>query len=49
MPGRKGGSRSEVPAREKGVEYRLCLSVTAKVEIVRILVVNLNIVYGLCT
>ncbi|GKA61141.1 zinc finger, CCHC-type containing protein [Tanacetum coccineum] len=30
----KGGPRFEVPARGKDVEYRLCLSVTPKVEIV---------------
>ncbi|GJR88466.1 hypothetical protein Tco_0212477 [Tanacetum coccineum] len=32
--GAKGGSRFEVPALDKDVEYRLCLSVTPKVEIV---------------
>ncbi|GJU76783.1 zinc finger, CCHC-type containing protein [Tanacetum coccineum] len=34
MPGRQGGPRFEVPARGKDAEYRLCLSVTPKVEIV---------------
>ncbi|GJU60138.1 hypothetical protein Tco_1237904 [Tanacetum coccineum] len=50
MPGQQDGPRFEVPARGKDAEYRLCLSVTPKVEIVGKLVVNLNIVYGLkCT
>ncbi|GJV18041.1 retrovirus-related pol polyprotein from transposon TNT 1-94 [Tanacetum coccineum] len=34
MPGRQGGHRFEVPARGKDAEYRLCLNVTPKVEIV---------------
>nr|GEV87345.1 nodulin-related protein 1-like [Tanacetum cinerariifolium] len=49
VPGQKGaegGPRFEVPAREKDAEYQLCLSVTTKVEIVRILGVNLNVGYG---
>ncbi|GKC12507.1 zinc finger, CCHC-type containing protein, partial [Tanacetum coccineum] len=33
MLGRQGGPRFEVPARGKDAEYRLCLSVTLKVEI----------------
>ncbi|GKA30491.1 hypothetical protein Tco_0716796, partial [Tanacetum coccineum] len=34
MPGRQGGPRFEVLEREKDAEYRLCFSVTPKVEIV---------------
>ena len=44
MSGQQGGPRSEVPARGKDAEYQLCLSVTPKVKIVSILVVNLNVV-----
>ncbi|GJX31249.1 zinc finger, CCHC-type containing protein [Tanacetum coccineum] len=32
MPGRQGGPQFEVPAQEKDAEYRLCLSVTPKIE-----------------